>query len=182
MWISAFNAKYVTKLVYVDELVNGPFFANIVEAPTGATRSQLIETPYWKVARKFVTINSYHSTFDLLNPTNFKYLITVKIVKDSSEVYTFFDEVFEPIGLVVDEDIKVGTLNYQIIALVVTVLRTFNHSIEVKFEDGKALFVDYEYLDDHIRCENYFASAHSTNDCTKCLHHRRSSLATQGNQ
>lgn len=170
------------KLIYMDELVNGLFVANIVEASMGATRSQLIETPCWEVVGNFSTLNSYHSTFDLLNHVNFKYLITVRIVKGSPKVYTFLNKNFELIGLVVDEDIGVGTLNYQITTLVIMVLRTFDHSTEVEFEDGKALFVDYEYLDDHVKCENYFASAHSANDCTKHLHHGRSPLTTQGNQ
>lgn len=70
-----------------------------------------------------------------------------------------------PIGKIIDRDIASGTLHYMLIVLVSTMERSFLQYVKLGLEAGKALYVDFEFPQHHLRCVNCFEPEHSTRDC-----------------
>lgn len=76
------------------------------------------------------------------------------------ETFTFLDDILKEVGVIVDRDIGEEVKHHRITALVMTMLRRFEHTPMVEFEDNKTLFVDLEYYKPHARCATCFSLEH----------------------
>lgn len=84
------------------------------------------------------------------------------IRRGSLEIATFLDDIFEPIGIVADQEISYGVWNYQVIVLVVTKLHCFACLLIMEFENKKSVDVDFVFYSPFARCAKCFFLDHYT--------------------
>lgn len=149
-WITAFNVKSTTKLLYCKSLLNSLFFVSVEEHLGGLTKAQLIKEASHLARDKFATINPYQSMFDPQNPLLFKFLITIRIKKGTHDIFEIIDDIVAHIGIIADRDIGTGKQPHMITALMFTTEREFTHHAYVPLEQGKVLFVDFEFYEPYL--------------------------------
>lgn len=82
IWINEFNNSSDIQLLYKDGLVNSLFVIEVIEFMGDDGHERILATPFQKAGGRFVSFNSYHSTFDPYDPIDFKYLIKVLYARD----------------------------------------------------------------------------------------------------
>lgn len=110
-----FNKTSRYQLGLEESLINAFYIATL---ESGGSKKMLVKKPCRKANDRFAIINDYDSMFDPENPTNFNYLITMLIKKGSKEIFSLLDHIFQPFGIVANQNIALEMLYHRITVVV----------------------------------------------------------------